>query len=100
MVTNISFASPGVKTIGVAWAGSPAGSVAVASALRKSVVIFNNSSSTVYLGTGTGVIDTSGYPLLSYATLTDEDSSDDWYAYIGTGSADIRYIETNVKENQ
>lgn len=82
----------GAKTFGMAWAGSPAVSILAANVARKTAILFNNSNSTVYLGK-TSTISGNGFQLLSQETLTDENSSDVWFGYIATGSADIRTIE-------
>ena len=94
LVTGPVTTSPtlGTKTFGLAWIGSPAVSIVATNTSRKTAILFNNSNSTVYLGK-TSTISGNGFPFLSQETITDENSSDAWFGYIETGSADIRYIE-------
>lgn len=97
MVTFISMASPGSAVVGTANAGSPAGIVVAANELRKSVILYNNSSNIIYLSQNAG--STNAFPLVPQATLTDEDSTSIWYGYAAS-SSNIRYIETSTPEGQ
>jgi len=97
MVTFISMASTGSAVVGTANAGSPAGVLVAANELRKSVVIYNNSSNTIYLSQNAG--SDNGFPLFSQASITDEDSTTVWYGYAAS-SSNVRYIETSTPEGQ
>jgi len=84
--------SAGSKTFGSIWAGSPATQIRPNNTSRISLTMFNNGTSTVYLGK-TNTISGNGFPFISEASLTDEDSNDAWFAYLSTGSNNIRFIE-------
>ena len=65
---------------------------------RTVVMIYNNSSQIVYLGTGSGVSTSDGFPLSPYqgavfAMEFGDDPSIAYYAVTGSGTADIRVWE-------
>lgn len=97
MVTFISMASTGSIVTGTANAGSPAATLVAANNLRKSVLIYNNSSSTIYISPDAG--STNAFPLLPQTSITDEDSTSIWYGY-AAASSNVRFIEVSTPEGQ
>lgn len=72
---------------------SSAASIVAANASRKSVTIHNAGSVTVYLGSTSGVTTSNGVPLAPNATMSDEASTDAWYAITASGTGDLRIVE-------
>lgn len=68
--------------------------LAAATSAARSVVIVNNGSVTVYLGKANTVTTSNGIPLAAGQSLSDRDSLDAWYGITGSGSADVRVLET------
>lgn len=68
-----------------------------ANPLRKGCFIFNNSSSTIYIGPDASITTANAIPLLANATLENSGLQDSWrgsiYGIVGSGTADIRYWE-------
>lgn len=73
---------------------SAASQVIAANANRLSVIIYNASGGTVYLGEDNTVSATTGIPLVDGTAITDQSSTDAWYARCASGVAgDLRIIE-------
>lgn len=72
---------------------SSASSIVAANSSRKSVTIHNAGSVTVYLGGTSGVTTSNGIPLGAGETLSDDSSTDAWYAITASGTADLRIVE-------
>ena len=62
-------------------------------AYRGSVMIVNNSDSTVYIGYSASVTTNDGIPLSPSAVWTEDRWSGDIYGVVTSGSADIRVLE-------
>jgi len=91
-LVTLDIGATGSKTFGQIFSGSPATQVAAASTSRESIIIYNNGSPTAFLGKS-NAISGNGFPLKEDYSLTDEDTTDAWFAYTSTGSTDIRFIE-------
>ena len=94
-IVDSAFGTKGTKTIAQATVGTSAVQLAAASTSRKNVVIVNAGTATIYLGkdntvTATGA--TGGIPLPAGATLTDENTTDAWWAISGTAGQDVRVL--------
>ncbi len=61
---------------------------------RRSVIVYNNGSVTVYLG-GSDVTTTTGLPLPAGTPYSADLASADLYAIAASGTADIRVMEIN-----
>lgn len=76
-------------------AAAPTSVAAVALAAnvnRKTAIIYNNGSVTVYLG-GSGVTTANGLPLLPGAAFVDDRTTGVWYGVTASGTGDLRIIE-------
>lgn len=67
---------------------------------RSGLVMRNLSLSAIYLGSSEDVSTDTGFPILEYEILVDEDGYDarkgltgNWYAVVASGTADLRVIE-------
>lgn len=70
--------------------------VAAANAARKSLLILNNSSGTVYLGIDNTVDAATGVPLTTGQSMTDTTSVDAWWVIGATDiTVDLRTIEVD-----
>lgn len=86
----------GTKSAPAAKAPTTAALLLLASnASRISALLSNAGSVTVYLGRGNSVAATTGIPLAPGASLTDTDSTDDWWGITASGTGDIRVLEVS-----
>ena len=60
---------------------------------RSSLVMAIASGGPVYLGRDNTVSVANGVPWSSGTVLTDDDSNDDWWGIVASGTADVRGIE-------
>lgn len=60
---------------------------------RKGICITNLGSETIFLGPNDTVTVSDGFPLAAGATLSDELSTDAYYAVAATGPVDVRVME-------
>ena len=63
-----------------------------ANASRKTILLQNNSSDTIYLGKANTVTDSNGYPLI-YGQSVLFFNVDDIYGITAAGTSDLRYLE-------
>lgn len=83
----------GSKTFADPAPTTSASSIVAANASRKSVTIHNAGTVTVYLGLNGSVTSSNGLPLGAGATLSDDASTDAWYAITASGTGDLRIVE-------
>lgn len=83
----------GSKTFSDPAPGTGAASIVGANANRVSVTIHNAGTVTVYLGKDNTVSTSNGLPLPPNATLSDEVTTDAWWAIVAAGTGDLRIIE-------
>jgi len=81
------------KTMSAAAPTNSAASVLAANTDRKTAVIFNNGSVTVYLGKDGTVSTANGLPLAPGSTLEDTDTQDAWFGITASGTGDLRIVE-------
>lgn len=82
----------GSKTFSDPAPTTSASSIVSASASRIAVSIYNNGSQTVYLGKDNTVSSTNGMPLVAGGSMSDDVSSDAWWAVTASGTGDLRII--------
>jgi len=97
---NVSSANPiptnnvrGSKVFSTAAPTASAAQCLAANASRKTAVIYNNGSQTVYLGGSGSVTTSNGLPLLVGASVEDDTSVDAWFAVTASGTGDLRIVE-------
>jgi hypothetical protein len=82
-----------VTNYGAVTIGTSATQIVAADADRCSIIIYNNSGQTVYIG-DSGVTTADGFPLLSGADITFYDT-DAIYADAVSSADDVRYLEVS-----
>jgi hypothetical protein len=82
-----------IGSIGNLWVGSPATQIPNNVTNRKNLNVTNITSGTVYIGFSSNVIQTTGYPLRQFDSLSMDIGSMNLYGYFQTGSADLRLIQ-------
>ena len=93
-----SSAIHGTKVLSTCAVTSTAGQgmlVLAANASRKSALIVNNGTQTVYLDVANTVSTTASIPLLTGASLTDSTSTDAWYGLAASTTGDLRVVEVS-----
>lgn len=83
----------GSKTFSDPAPTTTASEIVAANSSRKSVSIYNAGTQIVYLGLTSGVTASNGWPLVPSASLSDDVSTDAWYAITASGTGDLRIIE-------
>ena len=83
-----------VMNTGQASMTATAASIISSNSTRKSLVITNTGSNTIYLGDNSSVTDSNGYPLEAGGTLKDTSYSGTWYGICSSGeTSTANYIE-------
>jgi hypothetical protein len=60
---------------------------------RKSILIRNNGSATLFIGGNNAVTDTNGFQILAGQSINIKDT-DEIYGIVSTGTLNVRYLET------
>ena len=85
-----------VSTYGAFSVGATATLISAANPQRKGLMIFNNSSSTLYIGMDSNVTTSTGYPILQNVTFATDDLAGVWKGNIygiSGGIVDARFWE-------
>ncbi|MHA1827079.1 MAG: hypothetical protein ACTSX6_00375 [Candidatus Heimdallarchaeaceae archaeon] len=80
-------------TYGAVSVGSSPTIIRSSNSARRSLIIQNNSTVDVYIGTDSSVTTSNGLKLLPDTSISITDSTTDWYGVVASGTADVRYIE-------
>lgn len=83
----------GTKTFSTAAPTNAAASILAANASRKTALIVNAGSVTVYLGKDNTVTTSNGIPLAVGAAIEDDRSTDAWYGITASSTGDLRILE-------
>ncbi len=69
--------------------------ILAANTSRNAATFVNNSGVTIFLGNDGALTTGNGLPLAAGAPLSDDVSTDAWFAIVATGTADIRMLEVS-----
>lgn len=91
---GITFTSSTTGSQGLILVGSPATLIRGPVSTRKSFMLFNNGSNSIYLGFVVGIAETTGLPLIPQAYFADNSWTGSWYGVsTGNTSTEIRFME-------
>lgn len=89
----VAHGAAGTKTITEPAPTTAAASIVAANTARRAVTIHNAGAVTVYLGKDNTVSTSNGFPLGVGSSMSDDVSTDAWWAITASGTGDLRVIE-------
>lgn len=63
---------------------------------RLSATLWNTGAQTIFLGSDNTVSPTNGVPLAANAALVDDDSYDEWWAVVASGTSTMPVVEVST----